>query len=132
MGRQSNNPTFNGTAGGTVAQFTLCKRHTDGTIINSGANEIAIGIATQDQVSGDIMSLRSPTAGGEHKIKAKGDGVNIAIGDILVGGAGGKALKLPAGAGTYYQVGIAQEACTADGDVIAVNPTGWGVKHVVA
>ena len=131
MGRQSNNPSFNGTAGGTAAQYTLGKRHTDGTLINSGANEIAIGIFTDDFVSGDIASLRSPTAGGEHKVKVKADGVNIAIGDILVGGASGKALKLPAGAGTYYQTGIAQEASTADGDVIAVNPTGWGTKHVV-
>lgn len=132
MAEQVNNPAFSGTAGGTIAAHTLVKVHTDGTIINSGANEQAHGLATQAAVSGDIVDVRAFTAGPLQKVKVKADGVNIAIGDILVGGANGKALKLPAGAGTYYQVGIAKQASTADGDIITMLAVGFGQKHVVS
>jgi hypothetical protein len=131
MAEQVNNPAFSGVAGGTIAAHTLVKRNTSNEIVNSGANEIAVGVATQDGVATDVIGVRGFTAGPLFKVKAKGDGVNIAIGDILVGGASGKALKLPAGAGTYYQIGIAQQACTADGDIITVAAVGCGVKHVV-
>jgi hypothetical protein len=132
MAEQVNNPAFSGVAGGTISAFTLVKRHTDNTILNSGANEQAVGVATQDAVATDVMGVRGFSAGPLFKVKAKGDSANIAIGDILVGGASGKAIKLPAAAGTYYQIGVAQQACTADGDIITAAPIGVGQKHVVA
>lgn len=131
MGRQNNNPAFSGTLGGTVAAYTLAKRNSSNELVNSGANEQPIGIFTQDGVAADVIGVRSFFAGGENKIKANGSSVNIAIGDLLVAGASGKAIKLPAGAGTYFSVGQAQEACTVDGQIITVSPVGAGQRIVV-
>lgn len=131
MGRQNNNPAFSGTLGGNVAAYTLAKRNSSDELVNSGANEQPIGIFTQDGEDGEIIGVRSFFAGGENKIVAKGDGTNIAIGDILVAGADGKAIKLPAAAGTYFSVGQAQEACTVDGQVLTVSPVGAGQRIVV-
>lgn len=131
MGEQVNNPACTGEAGSAISQYHLVKKATDGAYDHTAAETIATHIATQDAALGELVGLRSPSAGPRHRIACNGNSVNIAIGDVLVAGAAGRAIKLPAGAGTYYQVGIAEEAVTADGIIATVTPTGWGVKHVV-
>ncbi len=46
----------------------------------------------------------------------------IAVGAPVFAAASGKVSDLPAGAGTYYQVGIALSAAGADGDLVEVDP----------
>lgn len=47
----------------------------------------------------------------------------ITAGERVFAAASGKLQDLPAGAGTYYQVGIALTAAAADGDEIEIMPT---------
>ena len=44
----------------------------------------------------------------------------ISAGELVCAAANGKVQDLPAGAGTYYQVGMALTAASADGDIIEV------------
>lgn len=46
----------------------------------------------------------------------------ISAGEAVFAAANGKVQDIPAGAGTYYQVGVALTAAAADGDIIEVDP----------
>jgi hypothetical protein len=54
----------------------------------------------------------------------------ITVGEAVYTAANGKVLDLPAGAGTYYQVGYASQAAAADGDKFRIVPC-FPIKTVI-
>lgn len=95
----------------------------------AGASDIPLGtvedeaLAAEDEVSVNILGST-----GRSLLMVASEA--ITVGEAVFTAASGKVQDLPAGAGTYYQVGYAMTAAGADGDVIEVQPC-TPVKTVV-
>lgn len=87
----------------------------------NGANDKPLGPCPDeaeeagDVVAANLLGLRGST---EFMVAAEA----IAVGVDVFTAAGGKVQDLPAGAGTYYKVGVALVAADGDGDVLEVAP----------
>lgn len=103
-------------------EFTLVKIGSDADhVAAAGAADIPIGVlrsvptAAEDEVTVDLLGAAPSTV----KMIAS---EAISAGERVFAAASGKIQDLPAGAGTYYQVGVALTAADADGDIIEVDP----------
>lgn len=101
-----------GTIGSTAAHVAIC-----------AADEIPIGVIT-DEASADEVTAGKALAvellGISHRTLPMVASEAITAGEAVFAAAAGKVQDLPAGAGTYYQVGYALTAAAADGDTIEV------------
>jgi hypothetical protein len=95
----------------------------------AGANDIPLGTvddeaaAAEDEVGVNILGSTGRTL-----LMVASEA--LTVGEAVYTAASGKVQDLPAGAGTYYQVGYAMNATSADGDVVEVQPC-TPVKTVV-
>lgn len=101
-------------------RYLLCKDGSDDNHVDAcGASEIPLGVMTDEATAAEenigieilgvskrtiLMVASEPITRGEHVYTA----------------ASGKVQDLPAGAGTYYEVGVALTPASADGDLIEV------------
>lgn len=95
--------------GGAANTVTVC----------NNAGDIPLGVICDEAASGENVEVALlGSADGTRKVTAGG---NISFGDMICTGAAGKAVALPASAGTYYIVGRALEAAV-DGQVFEFDP----------
>lgn len=103
-------------ASAAIAQYARVTVAADGTIAQSAANEKGIGVARVAAfAAGEVITVKLWSKSGTMKMLAGGA---IASGAAVNGIADGKIDD--SGAVGSYDVGIALEAATADGDVIEV------------
>lgn len=116
-----NNPTFTMLAAEALSRFRLVQE--DGTYADDNVAHDAVGVTTQSIANAAYGPCRYPTAG-EQELTASGA---IAKGARVYQDDDGKVKALPgSGATDHIRRGVALEAASADGDIIRVNPTGWG------
>jgi hypothetical protein len=103
-----------------ATRFLLFKVGSDGNhIAANGANDMPLGIvddeasAAEKRVSVQLLGVRSGTL-----LMVASEA--ITVGENVYSAASGKIQDLPAGAGTYYRVGVALTAAGADGDLVEV------------
>lgn len=110
--------TFSVEAGVALDQFSPVKLATGYLVACTAAADECIG-TLEDGTTGSETndSLRSVNLQGVCGVKVKGDGTAIAVGDRLVPGAAGKAVK-SAGTGARREIGEALEASDEDGAII--------------
>lgn len=100
--------------------LTTLTSATAGTLC--GANDIPVGSLADLQAGGHTSGEQATVAllgKGPTKLMVASEA--ITIGEAVYTAAGGKVQDLPAGAGTYYQVGFALTTAGADGDIIEVH-----------
>jgi hypothetical protein len=119
-------------ADAAIARYLLVKFGSDGehaALCGVGLAEIPIGNsddlpgAAEDPFTVQIFGL-IPT----ERIVIASEA--ITVGEAVYTAAGGKVQDLPAGAGTYYQVGYASQAAAADGDKLRIVPC-FPIKTVI-
>ena len=103
-----------------TTRYLLGKPGSDGNhIAASGASDIPLGViadeasAAEDPVNVQILGNAQGTV-----FMVANEA--ITQGEHVYTAASGKVQDLPAGAGTYYEVGLALTASAADGDIIEV------------
>ncbi|HHN75389.1 MAG TPA: hypothetical protein ENK10_09200 [Acidobacteria bacterium] len=92
------------------------------------ASTAGVGVTEYAVSAGDHAGIAPLNGGGTREMTAAGA---IGEGADVYAAAGGKVQALPAVAGTYYKVGVAFEAASADGDVIEVMPIEIGKETTV-
>ena len=98
-----------------VAQYLRVKLDGDGKVTTAGITDKEVGSATREAyASGDQIAVKLRTGAGTHKLVAS---AALTVGDTVYTAASG---KIGASASTAYELGIALETSTADGDVIEV------------
>lgn len=114
--------TISRKADAAASEYTLVKVGSDAAhVAASAANEIPIGVlrsiptAAEDEVTVELLGK-----GGSTVLMIASEAIDA--GERVFAAAAGKVQDLPAGAGTYYQVGVALTAATTDGDLIEVDP----------
>ena len=107
-------------ADGAIAKYLLLKIGSDAThVTTAGAADRPLGnsedapAAAEDPVNVDLLGVTNKT-----RIMLASEA--ITAGDLVYTAASGKVQNEPAAAGTYYCVGRALTAATADGDKIVV------------
>jgi len=85
----------------------------------AGANDLPIGVIT-DEAADAEESVAVALLGVSKRTLLLVAVEAISAGAPVYTAANGKVQDLPAGAGTYYEVGLALSAATADGDLIEV------------
>ncbi len=120
---QTDNPTLPAAAATADTEPYLLVKLAAGKYAVAGATDLALG-STQRRVKADeTVAPRRPSAG-TMRLTASGA---VTVATEVVQDAGGKIKSRPAaGGGTAILVGVALEAATADGDVIDVEPRGFG------
>lgn len=104
-----------------IAQYARVKLDSDGKITTAGLTDKGIGTATRETfAAGEYVDVRLDTAPGTAKMIVS---EAVAAGATLYSEASGKVQDTAQA--TSFQVGVAMEAATADGDVIEVLPR-WG------
>ncbi len=109
-------------AGGTITQYTIVVIGSAEDTVISGANirdTQIIGIALNGASSGEAVDVAT---GGHCLCKVDGNAAAIAVGDaIMVHDSAGYGQKVATGgAGLVECIGFANNASTADGDLISV------------
>lgn len=114
-----------------TARFLLVKIGSDAAhVALAGVSDIPLGIATdepaaaEDAVNVEVLGI------GERTLLGVASAA-IAAGDLLVPAANGKLRALPTSAGSYYVIGRALAAASADGDKVEFVPS-FPVLRVVA
>lgn len=104
-----------------ITQWARVKLDADGKVTTCGLTDRGIGVATRKTfAAGEFVDVRLDTAAGTSKMIAS---EALAAGAIVYSEAAGKVQDTAQA--TSFQVGIAMEAATADGDIIEVMPR-WG------
>lgn len=85
----------------------------------SGANDIPYGVITDEAAAAEEL-VGVAILGTENRTLLMVASEAITEGEHVYTAAAGKVQDLPAGAGTYYELGIALTASAADGDLIEV------------
>ena len=117
-----------------TSRYLIAKRGTSATSINiCGAADVPLGIVEDETPSDSDLNYPLNVAllgaiKGTRRVIAS---AAISAGDFIVPAAGGKVRTLPTSAGTYYVIGQAFAAATADGDQLQIVPT-FPTKTVVA
>ena len=90
----------------------------DDHIAVCGASDIPLGTVDDEaDAAEELVALKLLGTGGTRKMVAS---EAITVGEHVYTAASGKVSDLSASAGTYYRVGVALTAASADGDVIEV------------
>lgn len=92
------------------------------------ASTAGVGVTEYAVSAGDHAGMVPLNTQGTVEMTAAGA---IAMGADVYAAAGGKVQALPGAPGTYYKVGVAMEAATADGDIIEVLPIEVGKATTV-
>lgn len=101
-----------------LAQFARVKLDSDGKITTAGLTDKGIGVATRETfAAGELVTVALNTKAGTMKMIAS---EALAAGATVYSEAAGKVQDTAQA--TAFQVGVAMEAATADGDVIEVMP----------
>lgn len=104
-----------------IAQWLRVKLDSDGKVTIAGLTDKGIGVATrQTFAAGEFIDVRLDTAPGTTKMVAI---EALAAGATVYSEANGKVQDTAQA--TSFQVGVAMEAATDDGDIIEVMPR-WG------
>lgn len=104
-----------------LSQWARVKLDADGKVTTAGLTDKGIGVATrQTFAAGEYVDVRLDTAPGTTKMIVS---EAVAAGATLYSEASGKVQDTAQA--TSFQVGVAMEAATADGDIIEVMPR-WG------
>lgn len=108
-----------------IAQYARVVMAADGTVSTAGATEKGIGIArVATFASGEVVGVELYTKSGTLKMIA---GAAVAAGATVNTIASGKVDDN--GAAGSFDLGIALEAATADGDIIEVLPSPPGTAN---
>lgn len=84
-----------------------------------GASDIPIGVITDEAAAAeDLVAVEMLGVSKRSILMVASEA--ISAGEHVYTAASGKVQDLPAGAGTYYEVGLALTAASADGDIIEV------------
>lgn len=128
MSRFDDTRTF--TAGADLSDKRLVKLST-GSVVHATATatDDPIGVNDFAVASAGNACIRLLSSDDTQEMTAAGA---ITLNAAVYAAADGKVQALPAGAGTYRQVGIALEAATADGDIIEVLPYGFNLTKTVS
>ena len=90
----------------------------DDSIAVCGASDIPLGVITDEATAiDDRVAVQLLGHGPTQRMVAS---EAITVGEHVYTAASGKVQDLPAGAGTYYEVGLALTPAAADGDIIEV------------
>lgn len=101
-----------------IAQWARVKLDSDGKVTVAGLTDKGIGVATREAfAAGDIIDVALNTKPGTVKMIAV---EALAAGATVYSEAAGKVQDTAQA--TAFQVGVAMEAATADGDIIEVMP----------
>lgn len=101
-----------------ISQYARVKLDADGKITTAGLTDKGIGVATRATfAAGETVNVKLNSAPGTFKMIAS---EALAAGAIVYSEASGKVQDTAQA--TSFQVGVAMEAATADGDVIEVMP----------
>jgi hypothetical protein len=87
----------------------------------AGASDLPIGTQLGTPAAAE-ESVAIGLLGAAHRTRLMVASEAISAGEAVFAAANGKVQDIPAGAGTYYQVGVALTAASADGDIIEVDP----------
>lgn len=112
------------------SRFLLCKVGTDVDHVDiAGTSDIPLGINTDSAAAAEeeVAVALFGAAEGTRRVVAS---AAISVGDMVVSAANGKVRTLPGTTGTYYIIGRAIKAASADGDVIEISPT-FPIQRVV-
>lgn len=117
-GNDSGNKTYLADAALTT-RYLIGKIGSDANHVAAcGASDIPIGVIEDEPAAAeDAVNLRLLSHPGSSLMVAS---EAITAGEEVFTAASGKIQDLPAGAGTYYSIGFALTAASADGDVIEV------------
>lgn len=106
---------------------------TKGTAVDEvnicAADDFPLGTAADVVAIDERVGVHLLAGGGHTLLMVAGEAVDV--GEEVYTAAGGKVTDLSASAGTYYKVGVALTAATADGDEIEVMPC-YPVETTVA
>lgn len=104
---------------GAVSMHDALKLSSGKVVIATAATDKVIGWAMEDGVAGKKIAVATQAVGClEARVNATTD---IAVGDELTAGAGGKLIKYASGA-DVIRVGRALMAATDDNDIIKIAP----------
>lgn len=105
-----------------ASRWLLVKFGTDADHVDlCGATDVPIGVCTDEPEAAEdatAVDLLGAAPGTTLMVASEA----ITAGELVFTAASGKVQDLPAGAGTYYQVGRALNAAGADGDLVEVAP----------
>ena len=111
---------------GAITQKALVKLSgsTGEVVVNTAATtDKTIGVADYAAADNSYVSITLLPGNGTIEMMASGV---IARGADVYAAAAGKISALPSAGGAYKKIGVAQEAATADGDIIEVIPVDFG------
>ena len=101
-----------------ITQYARVKLDSDGKVTTAGLTDKGIGVATRATfAAGEVVDVRLNTAPGTAKMIVS---EALAAGATVYSEASGKVQDTAQA--TAFQVGVAMEAATADGDIIEVMP----------
>lgn len=108
--------------GALSTRYVLMKKGTaNDEVLVCGASDMPIGVLT-DEAYADRDPVNITLLGSADRTLLMVASEEIAVGAYVFTAANGKVQDLPAGAGTYYCVGIAVTAAGGDGDLLEVDP----------
>ena len=96
----------------------------------AGTSDIPLGVVTDEAAAAEDAVNVELFGAGERTLLGVASAA-ITAGDLVVAAANGKLRTLPTGTGTYYIIGRALGAASADGDTIEFVPS-FPVQRVVA
>ena len=105
------------TCGEAVVACRRVSLNSSDALVYADADKTGIGVTRNPQDNGEDVGVAYINKPGTHEICAAGA---FSIGDKVYAAADGKVQAIPTAAGTYYQVGLAMEAATADGDLVEI------------
>jgi len=111
--------TFEAAADLSAKQFYIMKLASATTINVADSAAVAIGVLQDKPKSGEQGNVAMIGAGGISRVVSDGSGTAIAAGDRVKANASGKAVK--AATDKDRAIGLAREASSADGTIIAVD-----------
>ena len=116
--------------GAITTRYLLAKIGSDIDHVDlAGTADIPLGVITDESAAAEDLVNVSLFGSGQSTQKMIASAA-ITAGDLVVSAASGKIRTLPGGAGTYYIIGRALNAASADGDVVEVTPS-FPVQRVV-
>lgn len=117
------------TCGQDVVEGRRVVLNSSDLIVYADATTAGHGITKMGAESGEDVAVNYPNKPGTTYVTAA-DGFNV--GQDVYAAANGKVQALPIAAGTYFKVGVAQEAAAEDGDLVEILPLEWGKEVTVA